>query len=242
MNKVIQPAGIQWDKKGLPHSVQFGDKYFCEENGLAESKYIFCGGNQLEERWRLLPKDQPGTFIIAETGFGSGLNFLCAWQLWQECAPTNWRLHYMSIDQYPLSVEDLSRALALWPVLNAYAPLLVEQYAAMANNTCPDFYFEKKNIKVTLILEHVVAALDRLKKEERLVDAWFLDGFAPANNPDMWSEDVFARLAALSQSQTTLSTFTVAGMVRRGLACQGFVVEKVKGFGRKRHMLRGYWP
>lgn len=227
---------ITWEN-GLPHSVLFNDKYFCEENGLLESQYVFCEGNHLEERWKNLSSENPGTFTIGETGFGTGLNFLCAWKLWQACAPKNWMLHYISIEKYPLSVEDLKKSLQLWPTIIDYSSQLIELYAQLPN--VPFVGFDDGKVKLTVIFDRVLAALDHMRKHVHVIDAWFLDGFAPAKNPDMWSQDVFTKMAALSRPGTTLGTFTVAGTVRRGLINQGFILTKVEGFGQKRHMLRG---
>jgi len=232
---------ISWDQNGLPHSLKFDDKYFCRENGLAESQYIFCDGNHLKDRWtKLIPKDSH-TFTIIETGFGSGLNFLCAWKLWEEAASPNWTLHYISIDQYPLSPEDLSKTLQLWPSLKLYTNQLIHQYNPL-NYTNQQIYFNEKTVHLTLIFDHVLKALDKLKNQSIIsssADAWFLDGFAPSKNPEMWSEEMFACMADLSRLKTTLATFTVAGKVRRGLNQQGFTTTKTKGFGKKRQMLQG---
>ncbi|VAX35369.1 tRNA (5-methylaminomethyl-2-thiouridylate)-methyltransferase / FAD-dependent cmnm(5)s(2)U34 oxidoreductase [hydrothermal vent metagenome] len=229
-------ADIIWDKKGLPHSVLFDDKYFCKENGLEESKYTFCGGNALEERWQNLSTNNSGIFTIAETGFGSGLNFLCAWQLWNMCAPKNWKLHYISVDQYPFSNQDLSKALSLWPTLKNFTSQLIKQYNPKKHKILL-MQFNSNNVNVTLIFDHVLKALDQIKKYS--VDTWFLDGFAPSKNPEMWSEELFKHIANLSCNGTTLSTFTAAGFVRRGLSAQRFTISKAKGFGTKRHMLKG---
>ncbi|MCB9747521.1 MAG: tRNA (5-methylaminomethyl-2-thiouridine)(34)-methyltransferase MnmD [Candidatus Omnitrophica bacterium] len=239
---VNQRAVIKWDAQGRPHSTFFDDKYFCQENGLLESEYIFCGGNNLEQRWANLSEAQPGIFTIVETGFGTGLNFCCAWKLWQTHAPKNWRLHYLSLDQFPLKVEDLAKALNLWPELKLYADQLVENYESfnLSNQQIQSVSLEGGQIKLSLIFDHVLKALERFKIQySKQIDAWFLDGFAPAKNPQMWTNEVFALMAALSYSGTTLSTFTVAGLVRRGLNAQGFSTEKIKGFGQKRQMLIG---
>src|SRR3989338_4863141 len=124
-------ASIHWDEKGLPHSVQFDDKYFCQDNGYRESLYIFCGGNDLPKRFAELPTNGAHPFVIGETGFGTGLNFVSAWQLFQQYAPLNATLHYISLDKFPLSPEDLKKALMLWPELNRETEQLAERYAAL---------------------------------------------------------------------------------------------------------------
>jgi tRNA 5-methylaminomethyl-2-thiouridine biosynthesis bifunctional protein len=225
-------ARLTWDNN-LPHSVQFDDKYFCQENGYEEAKYVFCGGNDLTERFAKLDSKP---FVIGETGFGTGLNFLSAWQLFDQCAPQDAQLHFISLDQFPLSPDDLKRSLSVWPELKAYTEQLCAEYAQISL-TQPDISFGR--VKLTLIFDHVLPALDRMFQNKYRMDAWFLDGFDPAKNQDMWSQDVFDRVAKLSESGTTAATFTSAGFVRRGLQASGFTMERAKGFGRKRHMLRG---
>ncbi len=237
----LEQAQISWDENGLPHSTQFDDKYFCIENGLLESQYIFCEGNALQSRFENLSSEAPGIFIIVETGFGTGLNFCCAWQLWKQHAPQNWQLQYVSMDLYPLSQEQLKTSLALWPGITDFTQPLVKMYPSLINESRYELSFEKTRVKLVLLFDHVNDALSQLIEDKCVADAWFLDGFDPAKNPHMWSEDVFSRMAKMSNLQTTLSTFSVAGFVRRGLTAQGFTVEKIKGFGRKRHMLKGFY-
>ncbi len=238
INHKLNYAPIEWDDNGAPRSTQFDDPYFCAENGMLESQYVFCGGNELKRRWQGLSESQAGTFTIGETGFGSGLNFLCTWLLWQEWAPKSWTLQYVSIDQFPLNKEDLDKILRLWPELNKYADLLVGQYSKLINQN-EHISFDQGKIKLSLITKHVVLALDDMRKENYGVDAWYLDGFAPAKNPEMWSDDVFAKMAPLSKAGTTVSTYTSTGFVRRGLIKNRFETVRAPGFGRKRHMLKG---
>jgi tRNA 5-methylaminomethyl-2-thiouridine biosynthesis bifunctional protein len=229
---------LRWDEKGLPHSVDFNDKYFCEDNGYEESQYIFSGGNNLKERFSGLLKDE--TFVIGETGFGTGLNFLCAWELFESTAPSQAKLHYISLDQFPLSPDDLKRALGLWPQLKSYATELVLQYPKIDRHNL-SVTFESGRITLTLIFDHVLNALARMRESTTTIDAWFLDGFAPSKNTDMWSVDVFKGLASLSKPKTTIATFTVAGHVRRGLMEAGFVMTKAPGYGKKLQMLKGIY-
>lgn len=229
---------IYWDEKGLPHSVAFDDKYFCEDNGLLESRHVFCGGNRLSERFKALNPNE--TFAIGETGFGTGLNFLCAWQLFDEHAPQQSKLHFISLDQFPLSASDLIKALSIWPELKNYTDKLTAQYSQISQES-PCIIFNNGRVKLTLIYDHVDRALAKIKKEDHKIDAWFMDGFGPAKNPDMWSEQVFEKMAVLSHRETTCATFTVAGHVRRGLRDAGFEVKKAKGVGRKRQMLEGMY-
>ncbi|HLF67500.1 MAG TPA: tRNA (5-methylaminomethyl-2-thiouridine)(34)-methyltransferase MnmD, partial [Gammaproteobacteria bacterium] len=220
-NNKISYSEFTWDDNGRPRSVQFDDQYFCKQNGLSEFQHVFCEGNELRARWESLPKSGSGIFTIAEAGFGTGLNFLCTLPLWQEYGPPNWTLLYVSIDQFPLCDEDLNKALKLWPQLSDYARALTRQYSTMINQNRQASFLGGK-VKLTLITKHVLRALDDMRKENNRVDAWYLDGFAPSKNPEMWSGDVFAKMALLSGEGTTVSTYTAAGFVRRGLIQNGF--------------------
>lgn len=249
-----------WAEDKQPRSEAFDDVYFSVENGLAESRYVFLESNKLKDRWLKLA---PGsTFTIAETGFGTGLNFLAAWDLWQSLASDmapNCRLHFISVEKFPLSLADISRAAEAWPELAAYARQLTEHYPPQpwdCVQTIPFASDTSSSVELTLILDDVRTAFKRLiprfKAESQLalqnasigeqssfVDAWFLDGFAPAKNPDMWSDELYSIMAAASSPTTSFATFTAAGAVRRGLTANGFNCIKQAGFGRKREMLTG---
>jgi len=226
-------ARINW-RSGQPYSEQFSDVYFSSENGLNETRHVFLAHNQLEKRWQGLTSNH---FTITETGFGTGLNFLCASQLWNKTAPTTARLHFVSIEKYPLSFTNLSRALELWPELIKERDQLLTQYQ-MLTNGFNRLIFDHGRITLTLLVGDVGDMLLQLKAN---VDAWFLDGFAPTKNPEMWQSSLFNCMAKLSHGETTFATFTSAGEVRRGLEKSGFTVNKVAGFGRKREMLCGQY-
>ncbi len=232
---------LRWDENGVPYSVLFDDKYFCRENGYDEAVYVGCEGNNLRARFLGLDAQASGVFTIIETGFGTGLDFCCAWQLWDACAPHSWSLHFISLELYPLTAGQISQALGLWPRISFYKDQLVAQYKPMPAQV-GEFYFQEGRVRLTVVFDEVVSALSRIK-ESALVpqraDAWFLDGFGPAKNPQMWTEDVFKGMALLSKEGSTLSTFTVAGHVRRGLQAQGFRVQKSPGHGRKNFILTG---
>ncbi|HUE92786.1 bifunctional tRNA (5-methylaminomethyl-2-thiouridine)(34)-methyltransferase MnmD/FAD-dependent 5-carboxymethylaminomethyl-2-thiouridine(34) oxidoreductase MnmC [Pseudomonas sp.] len=228
-----QQAHLDWDEQGQPLSAQFADVYFSNENALAETRYVFLANNQLPERFAALTADQQ--LVIGETGFGTGLNFLCAWQLFEQQAVTGVRLHFVSVEKYPLNKTDLQRALALWPELAPYAEQLLAQYVALH----PGFQrlvFAGGRIVLTLLIGD---ALELLGQLDAKVDAWFLDGFAPAKNPDMWTPELFAELARLSHASTTLGTFTSTGYVRRRLNDAGFKMKRVPGLGKKWEVLKG---
>lgn len=225
----LPSADITWRADGSPQSTRFDDIYFSSDDGLAETEHVFLNGNALPDAWA-----DSNHFTIGETGFGTGLNFLATWALWRKTYKPHQHLHFVSVEGFPLSAEELSKALEKWPDLAPLASELITHYPA--SHTGTHLMHLSDNVSLTLCEDEVLPALRQL---EAHVDAWFLDGFSPATNPDMWSDAVFAEVARLSKIGTTFATFTAAGAVRRGLAAKGFAVEKVKGFGRKREMLVG---
>jgi tRNA 5-methylaminomethyl-2-thiouridine biosynthesis bifunctional protein len=227
---------LDW-RDGQPYSTQFDDVYFSTnpdnpQQGIAETDYVFLKHNDLAERWRQL---RTNTFVIGETGFGTGLNFLCACKLWLETAPTNARLHFISTEKYPLTLAQMQQAHAIWGDLSVVSQALLAQYGALPDGVHRVILFSGR-IQLTLHIGDIQTVLPQINTH---MNAWFLDGFAPAKNPEMWQTDVFAHMARLSHTQTTFATFTSAGLVRRGLLAHGFAVKKVSGFGRKREMLFG---
>ncbi|WP_207281334.1 bifunctional tRNA (5-methylaminomethyl-2-thiouridine)(34)-methyltransferase MnmD/FAD-dependent 5-carboxymethylaminomethyl-2-thiouridine(34) oxidoreductase MnmC [Pseudomonas sp. FW300-N2F2] len=239
MTPVQHHAQLDWDDQGRPRSRVFDDVYFSDQSGLEETRYVFLEQNNLAERFAALPAD--GRLVIGETGFGTGLNFLCAWQLFEQCAPSGARLHFVSVEKYPLNPQDLCRALALWPQLALQAEQLLGQYVAIHQG------FQRlvlANGRVTLTLL-IGDALEQLPQLDGQIDAWFLDGFAPARNPEMWTAELFAELARLAAPGATLSTFTSTGWVRRLLNAAGFKMKRTPGIGHKWEILRGVflgWP
>ncbi|MBD8809267.1 bifunctional tRNA (5-methylaminomethyl-2-thiouridine)(34)-methyltransferase MnmD/FAD-dependent 5-carboxymethylaminomethyl-2-thiouridine(34) oxidoreductase MnmC [Pseudomonas syringae] len=236
---ITRHAQIDWDEHGNPHSRTFSDVYFSTESGLEETRHVFLVQNDLRRRFTELPED--GRLIIGETGFGTGLNFLCAWQLFEECARPGARLQFVSVEKYPLSRDDLQRALALWPELAEFADPLLDQYVAV-HEGFQRMVFDQGRITLTLLIGD---ALDMLPQLDGQIDAWFLDGFAPAKNPEMWTPELFAELARLSTTATTIGTFTSTGWVRRALNAAGFKMKRVPGIGHKWEVLRGTfiaWP
>lgn len=236
-------ADIQW-KHGQPFSTEFDDIYFSREGGLAETEYVFMQQNGLPERWKNRKK-----FVIAETGFGTGLNFLTTVLHWLKSTDANTCdnacLHYISFEKFPLRKADLVQALACWPELESVSGPLIENYPPAVKGFHRISLFDHR-VVLMLIFDDAAASLPQLHAN---VDAWYLDGFAPGKNEDMWSDDIFKHIARTGTSLsatstnektgTTFSTFTAAGNVRRGLQEVGFDVDKVKGFGSKREMLRG---
>jgi tRNA 5-methylaminomethyl-2-thiouridine biosynthesis bifunctional protein len=222
---------LTWNE-GAPHSAAFDDVYFTRGDGRAESEHVFLGANRLPERFAAWEAARP--FVIGETGFGTGLNMLCAWTCFEQHAPSTARLHLLSTEKFPLGREALERALSSWPMLAAYAQALCAQWPAAVSGIHRLHLTER----VTLDL-HFGDTTERLEQLDGQVDAWFLDGFAPSKNPDMWQPELFNAMAARSRPGATFTTFTCAGVVKRGLRAAGFSWKKVPGYGRKREMLAG---
>ena len=213
----------------VPRSKIFDDIYFSVEDARAETEHVFLKGNRLPERF----EDQRD-FIICETGFGTGLNFLMAWEVFRE-AGNSGTLHFTSFEKYPMNKQEIKEALQPYfqeNILAEYLDKYPNELEGWKNIQITD------DVKLTLIFDDVNSAITEL---EQPVDAWFLDGFAPAKNPEMWSETLFQNMARLSHERTTFATFTAAGVVRRGLEANGFQVDKVKGFGKKRDMIKGHY-
>lgn len=210
-------------------SVEFDDIYFSPDDGLAETAHVFLRGNDLPAAW-----EKRQHFTITETGFGTGLNFLSAWRLFEETAAPEAVLDYVSFEKFPLARDQIAGALASWAdFFGGRLARLVESYPLRVNG------FHRVHVtprvRLTLIFDDVNDALPQLVVP-RGVDAWFLDGFAPAKNPQMWSDILFREMARLSAPGARVASFTAAGLVRRGLAAHGFDVNKVRGYGRKRDM------
>lgn len=233
-----------WDKEGQLRSSYFDDIYFSSADGLQETRYVFLEKNNLEKRFSSLNEHQ--TFIIAETGFGTGLNFLACCYLWKKTAPASAKLHFISTEKFPLDKKVIEKALLPWPELEKGCKQLLEKYPTPTSGSHRCFF--ENNICLSLLigdanqgLQSLLASLhpDYSKPLWQGVDAWFLDGFAPAKNPEMWTQELFNTIASLSHKNTTLATFTAAGAVRRGLTQAGFTIKKVSGFGSKREMCVG---
>lgn len=227
MKLYCDPPNLDWRETG-PVAPDFNDIYFSAEGGLDETRAVFLAGCGLPERWQ-----GQQHFTIGELGFGTGLNFLAAWQLWAETRPEGGWLHFISVEKFPLRVDDLRRALGAFPELACFSDPLIAQWPQPLKGP-HRLRFDEARITLTLFQDDIVDALPQI---EASVDAWFLDGFAPSNNDEMWSGAVWPELARLSAPGARVATFTVAGAVRRGLSTAGFTVEKKPGFGRKRERL-----
>ncbi|WP_296235189.1 bifunctional tRNA (5-methylaminomethyl-2-thiouridine)(34)-methyltransferase MnmD/FAD-dependent 5-carboxymethylaminomethyl-2-thiouridine(34) oxidoreductase MnmC [Pseudomonas sp. UBA4617] len=233
MSTLLQQAQIDWDAQGRPHSRQYDDVYFAVNEGIEETRHVFLGQTRLAERFAALAPH--ACLVIGETGFGTGMNFYCAWQLFEQQAGAEARLHFVSVEKYPLGRDDLARAMRLWPELAAYSEPLLAQYVAL-HPGYQQFTFANGRVTLTLLIGDVLEQLPQLDAQ---VDVWFLDGFAPAKNPDMWTPALFAQLARLSHPGTVLGTFTTTGWVRRSLVDAGFAMKKVPGIGKKWEVMNG---
>ncbi|MDQ7732965.1 bifunctional tRNA (5-methylaminomethyl-2-thiouridine)(34)-methyltransferase MnmD/FAD-dependent 5-carboxymethylaminomethyl-2-thiouridine(34) oxidoreductase MnmC [Halomonas sp. SpR1] len=227
----LTTPALTWNE-GAPHATAFDDIYFTRGDGRAETEHVFLGANHLPERFAAWEASRP--FVIGETGFGTGLNMLCAWACFEQHAPPNARLHLLSTEKFPLEREALEQALASWPSLASYSQALCAQWPAAVSGIHRLHLTER----ITLDL-HFGDTTERLEQLDGQVDAWFLDGFAPSKNPDMWQPELFNAMAARSRPGATFATFTCAGIVKRGLKAAGFNWKKVPGYGRKREMLAG---
>ncbi|MBT8148941.1 MAG: tRNA (5-methylaminomethyl-2-thiouridine)(34)-methyltransferase MnmD, partial [Gammaproteobacteria bacterium] len=264
------------DDTGALRSTRFDDFYFNPGCGAEETQHVFLQGNRLAQRWAdaadaSASQPAPTTFCIAETGFGTGLNFLAALDLWQatheqqlvKVAP---QLVYYATEKYPLSYAALAKALQYYNPYPGLAAQLLEQYPdAIAGDYLLPFNLPQCRASLVLLFGDSVDALGRLEhyppaataphansdgpgssatqqaRGAQKIDAWLLDGFAPAQNPSMWSAELFAAIGRHSGAGSTAATFSVARAVRDGLASAGFTARKQPGFGRKRDMLSAQW-
>lgn len=245
----IQTAVITWHDD-IPYAPAFDDVYFSKAGGLEEAMHVFIEGNRLPERWQGFSANGASSFVIGETGFGSGLNFLATWVSWKKYAPSSATLHFISCEKHPLTHDDLARCLRSWPSLHDEARALLEAYPVLT----PGFHrlsFDEGRVQLTLILSDVYESYEALlscgdlKLEHTLcdhpIDAWFFDGFSPAKNKAMWDAPVFSLCSMLSREGTTFATFSSAGVVKEGLRAAGFSLKKTRGHGQKREMLVGEW-
>lgn len=212
-------AKLSWRDGKVPVSEQFDDPYFSIHDGLAETRHVFLAGNDLPDRFR-------SGFHIAELGFGTGLNMLTAWAAW-EAAGHEDALCFTSFEAYPMASQDMLQALQAFPEL---APWAERFMARWQGQSC-----DLGTLRLTLVIGD---ARETLPHWAGQADAWFLDGFAPAKNPELWSADLMQAVHEHTAPRGTAATYTAAGFVRRGLEQAGFEVSRTPGYGRKRHMTR----
>lgn len=218
-----QTAQIEWQENGTPVSIQFNDPYFSAVGGLSETEHVFLAGNALPTRFT-------DGFHIAELGFGTGLNLLATLQSFRN-SKTVGKLHFTSFEAFPMAPSDMAQALLPFDGLDT--ELIMQQW------TGETFTLSAPDFEATIIIGD---ARETLPAWEHKADAWFLDGFSPAKNPELWSPEILLEVGKHTNPRGTFATYTAAGHVRRSLTDAGFQVERVPGFGRKRHMSVGQMP
>ena len=233
MSDPTPPSPLVWADDGQPRSRLYGDVYFSTEDGLAESRAVFLNGCGLPQAWAGRAR-----FVVAELGFGTGLNILALLDLWRATREPGAHLHIFSLEAHPLEVGEARRALLAWPELADLARLLTDRWPGQARGL---HRVDLPEVSATLDLA-VMDAREALEGWDGRADAWFLDGFSPALNPRMWDEALMMLVAQRSAPGARAATFTVAGAVRRGLQAAGFAVEKRPGHGRKRERLEAGLP
>lgn len=241
-------TNIIFQSDGSPYSSQFDDIYFDTNQGTSQSECVFIDGNNIRARLAKCPEN----FVIAETGFGTGLNFLLTLQIFQQLkqrqvqqpleAPKDSKLRFISVEKYPLSKAQLSQSLSILPQLEQFSQQLLMQYPETPKGNI-SLRFLDGDVTLDLIFDDATLGLTTLaaekhRRDSAIVDAWFLDGFSPAKNPQMWQAELFQQITRLSKEQATLATFTVSGKVKRQLIDAGFRVEKRPAIGKKSEMLR----
>ena len=228
----IQPAPLQFRSDGTPFSPVFDDVYHSADGGPDQSREVFLHGNNLPTAWQ-----GQAVFTVLETGFGPGLNFLTTLAAWRADPQRCQRLHFISVEKFPFTRDSLQYLHAQWPGFAREAADLQARWPVLT----PGFHrltFDEGRVVLTLLLGDAQTLLPQLTAR---VDAFYLDGFSPAKNPELWSPALFRTLARLARPQATLATYTSAGFVRRGLIDAGFAVERRPGFGGKRQMLGGVY-
>lgn len=232
MSRALEPAEPVFSEDGIPYSPRYDDVYHSTAGGLEQARHVFLGGNGLPGNWAR--REQ---FVIVETGFGQGLNFLATWQAWRDDPQRCRRLHFVSIEKHPFTRDGLAR---LHAALGDLLPLAT-QLQAQWPDALPGLHrlsFEDGAITLTLAFGDIETMLPRLALG---ADGFYLDGFSPSRNADMWSDSVFRGLGRLARMGATLATYTAAGFVRRGLQAAGFVVTKAPGFAGKRDMIAAHF-
>jgi tRNA U34 5-methylaminomethyl-2-thiouridine-forming methyltransferase MnmC len=220
---------LSWLDGDMPYSQRFGDHFYSRADGRLECGHVFMAGNGLPERW-----EEGGGFTIGELGFGTGLNFLETWRVWREYRQPGATLDFVSFEAFPMEGEATGRALAHWPQLASLAGTLLERWPQLT--VSPGRWEMDQQTRLTVI---VGEALDGVRNWAGAANAWYLDGFAPAKNPDMWSAELMRAVADKTLPGGTFASYTAAGWVRRNLQSAGFAVEKRPGHAGKREMICG---
>jgi tRNA U34 5-methylaminomethyl-2-thiouridine-forming methyltransferase MnmC len=221
MSDQIKNAHIEWRDGTVPVASAFDDPYFSVNDGLAETQFVFLAGNDLPVRFC-------NRFHVAELGFGTGLNLLACWQAWIDAGFTT-PLHFTSFEAFPMTFDDMRLALSNWPALG---PLADEMLMQLENS----WTIQTPTLHAEIIIGDARVTLPTWNGT---ADAWFLDGFSPAKNPELWDENLMQVVYDSTRPDGTFATYTAAGFVRSRLGDAGFDVNRTDGFGRKRHMSVG---
>ena len=224
-------SDLGWTDNSVPISTRFDDPYYSKEDGRAETSHVFINGNRLGVRWPTMRQ-----CTIGELGFGTGLNFLETVHQWQRHRARTSTLRFISFEQFPISAASMQRALSHWPELSGLATKLVQAWRTHEGGI--ELEFEE----CVYLTVHFGDANTELPKQSFLADAWYLDGFSPAKNPQLWNANLMKEVAKHTVAGGTFSSYTSAGHVRRSLEEAGFSVRKSRGFGRKREMITGEYP
>lgn len=220
---------LSWHDGDMPFSETFGDHFYSRADGRSESRHVFVDGNRIPERWQTA-----SDFTIGELGFGTGLNFLETWRLWRASRSPDQVLRFVTFEGFPMPAADIRRAISAWPELAT----LSEQLAGKWPTLGPEGQSWRMDEQTTL--EVIVGdAPGGVRGWTGEADAWYLDGFAPARNPEMWSAELMKSVAQKTAPDGTFATYTAAGWVRRNLEAAGFSVEKRPGHAGKREMMLG---
>ena len=214
-----------FDDDDLLFSPQFDDHYFSRHDGRAECAHVFIAGNQLPDRW-----NGKNRFAIGELGFGTGLNFLETWRVWKQHRKPGQHLSFFSVEGFPLDAATAQKTLSRWAELAEETEQLLNQWHLIDSGVDLD-----DQTHLQIYVGDVSEQINRFPS----IDAWYLDGFSPAKNPDMWSLDLMHQLSQRTSPNGTFASYTAAGWVRRNLEEAGFDVEKRPGFGTKRDMIGG---
>jgi tRNA 5-methylaminomethyl-2-thiouridine biosynthesis bifunctional protein len=221
------PARLEFAADGTPWSEEFGDVYHSAAGGPAQARHVFLAGNRLPERWAGRER-----FVILETGFGFGLNFLATWQAWRRDPARCSKLHFVSVEKHPFSLQDLRTLHSRYPEFEREAAELHSAWPMLVPGA-HRLELDAGRIVLTLSFSDI-----KILRDLRLAaDAIYLDGFSPARNPDMWSHALLRSISRLAAPGATAATWSVAAPVRAALESAGFAVEKAVGFGNKREML-----
>ncbi len=232
MPKLKKDFETEWLDGEVPLSTRHDDPYYSRSDGLAETRHVFIRGNDLLQRL-----SRARETVVGELGFGTGLNFLATWKAWQQSACDDASLIFHSLEAFPLNASEMDRALSAWPELDEERKALIEAWS-LADAGSESFDFEPtRGVQLKVQFGEATNAIEQFPEN---IHAWFLDGFSPAKNPDMWSLELMQRVFAKTAANGTLATYTAAGWVRRNLIGARFEISKVPGHAGKREMVIGY--